>query len=284
MQAAEYQAAPAELAEWTPGPLGAARPLVMPDLREEIWREVTDWQAEADVQALGLDGAPLDSLRVRRSVSCQDALRPLRLRSLLALDGALFVAAAYQTLLGRLPDQTGFAQFSAELAKGRTKLSVLHCMQMSAEAQSQGKRLRGLNLHYTAQRLRKWSTAPSRYRRRALRGHSTPASADPVGFSNPAALEFWPARLEQRLVEQQAALQMIATRLGALQSLQQDLTRKTMAAQTLGELSGQAVAQQHDLVAATTSLSDELRALTRRLAALELYGVAALQGEAARLS
>ena len=84
--------------------------------------------------------------------------------------------------------------------------------------------------------------------------------------------------------EQQAALQMITARLGTLQALQQDLTRRTVAAQNHGALPGQVVAQQHELAAAATSLSDELRALTRRLAALELYGVAALQGEPARLS
>ena len=282
---AEHTAAPGSLAN---GMLAARqlqpRPLAMADLREAIWQEVTDWQAAAGTQALGFEMAPLEPLGTGKTASSQ-AVRPLPLSSLLALDGALFIVAAYQTLLGRLPDQTGFTIFSSELAKGRTKLSILRCLQTSAEAQSCGRRLRGLQRRYLAQRLgSRWSRALAPAKQPEPPAVSESVTRGLAHCIDPAAIELWPARVEQRLAGQQAALQMITARLDALHAVQRELAGKIAAVLADGAGPGRAAAQQCDWAAATAAVSDELRALSHQVAALEHHGVAALQGDSARPS
>jgi SAM-dependent methyltransferase len=59
----------------------------------------------------------------------------ISLRDLLALDGAEFVELAYQTILGRAPDEQGRRHFLQELAHGHSKVELLDGLSRSAEAQ-----------------------------------------------------------------------------------------------------------------------------------------------------
>ena len=152
-------------------------------------------------------------------------------------------------------------------------------------------------MHYFAQQLRRPPISFLRLGRRVLRAPDAPQPASGVpATDDPASppAEPWPTGLEQRLAEQQAALHLITARLGALQAAQEELGRKTLTVlceqerllrQYTGPEAGlarQATATEDELVTAASSLSDELGALSRRLAAIELDGVAPLQSEPAR--
>ncbi len=270
-------------------PVQVALPsLSVAELREEIWREVAHWQVGGAALARAYE------LAAHKAVSCEVAtLQPLPLRSLLALDGPAFIAAAYHTMLGRPPDQTGFAQLTAELERGRSKVDILRGIQLSAEARERGEPLRGLHVRYVVQRLRRPPATLLRFGRRVLRVPDGARQGDRAALPQPA--DVWSARLEQRLSEQQAALHLITARLGALQAAQEELGRKTLAALSEQDrllrrfisCDARAVEQvtvtEDELVTAATSLSDELGALSRRLAAIELEGMAPRQSEPARL-
>jgi SAM-dependent methyltransferase len=82
---------------------------------------------------------------------------PLPLPALLALDGAAFIDAAYQTILDRAPDDVGIAHLMRELAAGTSKIVILGRLQASGEgretARRTGRSVRGLRRRYLAQRL-----------------------------------------------------------------------------------------------------------------------------------
>ena len=263
--------------------------LSVADLREEIWREVAHWQ----VGGAGL-GRTYDLAALTAAPCGAATLQPLPLRSLLALDGPAFIAAAYHTMLGRPPDKTGFTQLTAELDRGRSKVDILRGIQLSNEARERGESLRGLHVRYLAQRLRRPPAALLRLSRRMLRVPDGPRQRDRAAPPQPA--DGWSARLEQRLSEQQAALHLITARLSALQAAQEELGRKTLAALSEQDrllrnsisrdpiAAEQVTVTEDELVTAASSLSDELGALSRRLAAIELEGMAPRQSEPARLS
>ena len=282
--------------------LPPVQPLALTDLREEIWQEVADWRAQlafaAAVRAMAL--VPDAAAALLSGAPSATSYRPLPLRALLALDGAAFITASYQTLLGRPPDQTGFGQLTAELARGCSKIEVLRGIAASAEARDRGQRLRGLQARYALQLLCRPYLALARRGRRVLRRQTptaAPSLAAPFLAAQSTPVTPWTARVQQQLAEQQAVLELITAQLGAMQAAQEELARKTLAMLTeqhrlltdrskwAAGSARQAAAREEELVAATASLSDELAALARRLAALEFYGTAAsLRSEPVRLS
>jgi len=69
---------------------------------------------------------------------------PPALQALLALDGDVFIAAAYGAVLGRLPDETGLASAQAAMARGFSKIAVLGSLHRSPEGRASGRVIPGL--------------------------------------------------------------------------------------------------------------------------------------------
>jgi hypothetical protein len=60
--------------------------------------------------------------------------RATSLQELCSHEGRDFVRSAYLTVLGRLPDEEGFAFYMARLNQGFSKLTILRQLRISAEA------------------------------------------------------------------------------------------------------------------------------------------------------
>ena len=123
-------------------PAGPLAPITAADIKDEIWLEIARHRTGA--------APPRQALQVQPEPPPQG---PLPLGSLLALDGAAFVDAAYRTVLGRAADHAGAAYFMREMAAGRSKVVLLGQLQRSGEGRAAQRAVPGLRRRYTAHRL-----------------------------------------------------------------------------------------------------------------------------------
>ena len=75
------------------------------------------------------------------------------LQTLLRIQGAQFVEAAYLALLRRPPDPEGFSYYLERLRSGARKLQILRELGVSSEARAVGAELPGLRVALALQRL-----------------------------------------------------------------------------------------------------------------------------------
>ncbi len=269
-------------AGWVSASAVVVPPAAAADLFREIWSEVADWQChQAFLQrARTLDAARPASAPAPLVEPVVEPPRPMRARSnkaILALDDEAFIIAAYYAQLGRPPEPTGLAEMRTELARGCSKPDMLSAIHDSLEAQQWRARVRKERL-----------TRPFTVLRRLGRSGPADGRAANLPSASPGlpAPDAWRAQVERRLGEQQAALELVTTRLDALQTAQDELAQTTRAAlleqeRRLGDQAerGTSLARQitrrgDELVAATSSLSDEVGALGHRLASMAQDGVA----------
>ncbi len=120
-------------------------PITKADIEDELWQEITRQRTVAPAMT------PAEPKRDRGpALAAADGRLPLA--ALLKLDGAAFVDAAYQTILGRAADAAGVAYFTREMAAGVSKVVLLGQLQRSAEGRSAGRPLPGLRRRYVVQR------------------------------------------------------------------------------------------------------------------------------------
>ena len=126
-----------------PGATGAPdRSRAAADLLAEIWWEVADWQC---AQAARGRARPVAVPPPAPAALPEPTPPPVA--ACCAEGGAVgeaqaFIIAAYQSLLGRSPDQTGLANLQVQLASGRSKADILRGIEMSPEAKQRRARLR----------------------------------------------------------------------------------------------------------------------------------------------
>ena len=208
---------------------------------------------------------------------------PLPLPALLQLDGLAFIEAAYATLLRRAPDETGVAYLTQELIRGRSKIELLGELEGSAEARTAGHSIAGLRRRYLARRFYRIpvigpvARAGSTLLRRAgisrmlgEDGSSNLALRAEVdtrltGFA--AAMDSRRHALEERVAEQQLAIELVTRRLAAVQAAQEELARRTIKAvddqgRLLASLSEQSAKFARQLAATEDSVIDSLLALS----------------------
>jgi hypothetical protein len=248
---------------------GAIPAITAAEITDEIWLEVARSHADGAAMRLAMARA-----QVASSPVAIPAALPLvmPLPALLRLDGPAFIAAAYATVLARAPDETGAAWINAELARGRSKIEVLGQLQSSTEARERGTRIPGLGRRYLARRLYRvplvgpvlrLSGAVLRVTRlsRLMAGRNDLGQALRSEMESrlatfEAAIERRRQATEERLAQQQTAVEMATRRLSALQAAQEELARKTRAA----------IAEQDRLL---TELTQRNASLTRQIIAME---------------
>ena len=120
-------------------------PLSAADIKDEIWLEIGRYNAEAPPRR--------QAAQQQVQAAPQPVVGPLALPALLALDGAAFIRAAYQTVLERAPDEAGIAHFTRQMEAGVSKIVLLGGLQRSAEGRQSGRAVAGLRRRYMAQRL-----------------------------------------------------------------------------------------------------------------------------------
>ncbi len=281
---------------------GPIAPISAADITDEIWLEVARHHAGAAPMREAAERARLAS----SPVAVPAVPAPLPLPALLALDGGAFIDAAYATVLGRLADQAGTAHLSAELSRGRSKVELLGELQASAEGRLSGCGVQGLRRRYLARRLYRVPIigplarlGAGALRRagvsRAFGARDRPdvalrAELESRLGSFEAALDSRRRALEERLAEQQVALELSTRRLAAVQAAQEESGRKTLAAlaeqgRLLTSLSGhnaglarQLVAMEDSVIDAMLALSDTLGGHEVRLEGFEAR-VAAVEGK-----
>ena len=119
--------------------------LTTDEIKDELWLEIARYNARPNSRAALLPHA-LQAPPAPPSA-------PMTLPALLALDGAAFIDAAYQTILGRAPDDAGIAYFMRAQAAGVSKIVLLGGLQHSAEGRHAGTTVNGLRRRYFAHRL-----------------------------------------------------------------------------------------------------------------------------------
>ncbi len=261
------------------GPAPPIAPISAAEITDEIWLEVARHHAGAAPMREAAERARLASSPVAVPASVP---APLPLPALLALDGPAFIDAAYATVLGRAADEAGIAHFGVELSRGRSKIELLGELQASAEGRLSGRAVQGLRRRYLARRLYRIPVlgpltrlGAGALRRagvsRALGARDRPdvalrAELESRLGSFEAALDSRRRALEERLAEQQMAVQLSTRRLAALQASQEELGRKALAAiaeqgRLLASLTGQAAGFARQLAATEDSVIDTLLAL-----------------------
>ncbi len=266
---------------------GSFAPISAADITDEIWLEVARHHA---------GGAPLREQAERARLSSSPASMPasvpvpLPLPALLALDGAGFIEAAYATVLGRLPDDAGIQYFTAELARQTSKIELLGRLQASPEGQQAGRVLQGLRRRYLARRLYRVpvigplvriGTAAMRragisraFAARDQADVALRAELDSRLGTFEAALDCRRRALEEKLAEQQVAVELSTRRLAMVQAAQEELGRKALAAMAeqgrqLSSLTERNAGFARQLAATEDSVIDSLLALADSVASHE---------------
>ncbi len=264
------------------------------EITDEIWLEVARHHSDAAPMREAAEKARLAS-----SPTAAPAAPPvpLPLPALLALDGLPFIEAAYATLLGRRADPAGIAHIEGEMARGRGKIELLGQLQRSREARGCGRAVPGLRRRYLARRLYRVPLvgplarlAGAGLRRTGLsRALGTDGRADIAlraeldarltAFA--AAIDSRRRVLEERVAEQQVAIELATRRLATVQAAQDEAGRKALLAvadqgrllTSLSErsenLARQFAATEDSVIDALLSLSDSVRGHEERLAGVE---------------
>ncbi len=262
---------------------GLIAPISAAEITDEIWLEVARHHAGAAPMRKAAEQARLASSPVAVPAAVP---APLPLPALLGLDGAAFIDAAYATVLGRLADEAGTAHLGAELSRGRSKIELLGELQASDEGRLSGREIQGLRRRYLARRFYRVPVigplariATGALRRlgvsRAFGARDRPdvalrAELESRLGSFEAALDSRRRALEERLAEQQVALELSTRRLAAVQAAQEELGRRTLAAMAeqgrlLASLSGQNAGFARQLVALEDSVIDTMLAMSDSL-------------------
>jgi len=76
-----------------------------------------------------------------------------RVNDLMAFHDATFISVAFESILGRKPDPQGFRHYLSKLHQGDSKAEILGEMLASAEGQSRGAQVKGLELRYRLARI-----------------------------------------------------------------------------------------------------------------------------------
>ena len=117
-------------------------PLTADDIKDELWLEVARHYAFATPNQAAAPASP----------PSPPSVVDLPLPTLLTLDGAAFVNGAYQTVLGRAPDDAGAANLLQKMTSGMSKILLLGQLQTSPEGRRAGRLVRGLRARYLAHR------------------------------------------------------------------------------------------------------------------------------------
>jgi FkbM family methyltransferase len=125
------------------------------------------WNEFSYAREMILGGLPLHRVFVDHLNPAQATPAPAKetathVQQLLALDGAAFVNAAYETLLKRAPDSGGLAHYREELNAGVSKIAIISRLRNSDEGRQHRQRLAGYRQALLGDRLR---FAPKRPRR-----------------------------------------------------------------------------------------------------------------------
>ena len=129
--------------------IGSLAPISAAEITDEIWLEIARQHAGGAPRREAAEKARLASSPATIPAAIP---APMPLPALLALSGQAFIEAAYATVLGRAPDESGTAYFTAELARGGSKLDLLGQLQASAEGRQCGRVVQGLRRGYLAGR------------------------------------------------------------------------------------------------------------------------------------
>ena len=244
-------------------------PVTAAEISDEIWMEVARNHAGTTQLREAAERARLASSPLAVTAASNV---PLPLSALLGLDGTAFIEAAYSTLLGRAPDEAGVAYITRGLVNGRSKVELLGELAGSAEGRQSGRVVAGLRRRYLARRIYRIPVIGPAVRigsgvlRRTgisrVLGAGSSANAALraeldsrlAGFG--AAMDSRRRALEERVSEQQVAIELVTRRLAMLQAAQEDVGRRAMTA----------VNDQGRLL---TSLSEQSAKFTRQLSAIE---------------
>ena len=258
----------------------SVQPVTAAEITDEIWLEVARNHAGTAQARVAAERARLASSPVAGSTQ---SYTPLPLPALVKLEGTAFIEAAYATLLRRAPDEAGLAYLRRELARGRSKIELLGELEASSEAREAGHSIAGLRRRYLAQRFYRVpvigpiARAGSVLLRRtgisrmlAVDGSSNVAlraEVDTRLAGIAAAMDSRRHALEERVSEQQVAIELITRRLAAVQAAQEELARKTIKAvddqkRLLSTLTEQSTKFARQLAATEDSVIDSLLALS----------------------
>ncbi len=235
------------------------------EVTDEIWLEVGRREASS---------VPHQPITPAAPPHRREVLIAHNLPSLLNLDGADFINAAYMTILGRKPDEAGSAHLLAELAQGTAKVELLGRLQASPEARQTGRSLPGLGQRYLARRLYRVPVVGPGARLTAAVLRRTGVSRNLLGRNKPApvtdltramtqnhgdlldAVDGLAAQivaLQDRLNAQQAAIDGAARRGPALQSILDATARRIDLVSSQSEASAGRIGALNEQVAAVAS-------------------------------
>ena len=255
-------------------------PVTAAEITDEIWMEVARNHAGTTQLREAAERARLASSPVIAPATSNVALP---LAALLGLDGTAFIEAAYSTLLGRAPDEAGIAYITRELVAGRSKVELLGELAASAEGRQSGRVVAGLRRRYLARRVYRIPVIGPVFRlgsavlrrlgiSRVLGGGGSSDAAlraeldsRLAGFA--AAMDSRRRAVEERVAEQQVAIELVTRRLAMLQAAQEDVGRRAITAvndqgRLLSSLSEQSAAFARQLSAVEDSVIDSLLALS----------------------
>ena len=280
---------------------GPFPPVTTAEIADEIWLEVARRHAEGAAV-----GSPADQASPAATARAPGMLP---LPALLALDGAAFIDAAYETVLGRPADDVGRAHLVAELGRGCDKLDLLGNLQASPEGQVAGRVIDGLQERARSRRLQRLPVVrrvvrlgTAVLRRSGLSRALGPRPApDLVSRAETqahlAALETtvdtWRRAMEGQLIEHRLAVDNVTRRMATVQAAHEELGRKTMKAMaeqgrllaTLTERSAgfarQLAATEDSVIDSLLGVADSVTSQEKRLKALE--GVVDLGEVASRI-
>ncbi len=258
----------------------SVRPVTAAEITDEIWLEVARNHAGTAQLREAAERARLSSSPVAVSAHIP-AAQPLS--ALLQLDGTSFIEAAYATLLNRAPDEAGLAYVTRELVRGRSKVELLGELEGSPEARQLGRSIAGLRRRYLVHRFYRVPvlgpiarTGSALLRRagisRMLGDARSPNPAFRAEFDTrmtgfATAMDSRRQALEERVAEQQVAIELVTRRLAAVQAAQEELGRRATKAVDdqgllLASLSEQSSKFARQLAATEDSVIDSLLALS----------------------
>ncbi len=269
--------------------IGSFVPISAAEITDEIWTEIARQHAGAAPMRAAAEKARVASSPVSMPAPIPAALP---LPALLALSGQAFIDAAYATVLGRAPDETGTAYVTAALARGVGKLDVLGELHASPEGRQSGRIVQGLRRRSLLRllcrlpvlgRAARFVTVLVR-RNRVAGGQldvALRAELDSRLGMVETALDTRRRALEERVAELQLAVELATRRVALVQASHEEMRHKALTALSeqgrhLARLDEQGVGFTRQLAATEDSVIDSLLAVAdgvsshgRRLATIE---------------
>lgn len=235
------------------GPPGSHPAPSSHEILQEIWREIVRLDPEA---------VPVMAPPASAAGTCFGTACPPALPALLALDDAAFIAAAYDAVLGRVPDEAGIISVQAAMARGFSKIAVLGSLQRSPEGRATGRIIPGLRAR---------ALAHGAYRLPVLGGVARLASA--IVRRSGLPLRLTSMRRRQGL-DRDARLAAMDGRLASLEALHLQAGRAhaaTVADQQarIDALARKVAALVNEHVLGLDRLAKRLDAVNRQMAALD---------------